>query len=301
MASAKSPLEFEELSQVIGEIKSKVEDLVCQVCKGFPKPWQPRWYKCSENHQICQSCVEFKKIRKCHCKGKISKIVDEVTETLLKLKTTLFKCCHCHEKFTKDKITQHEQECTRRWVPCPFVGSKSSGGTPTRCPVIVPLQNVIQHYESEHVKITNGRNGANNVTSGTSRNHLCMTPLKFEAFGKVFITTSMVTINGILHNWVQVIGSPEEAKGFIFSLEYKGPKTTNVFLGQVASISETFPFIIENGKSFSIALQSFKKQFLEGLIGCKYSWSITVKKSVEGEEGEEGENEEKEKEETQTS
>ena len=34
MASAKSPLEFEELSQVIGEIKSKVEDLVCQVGLG---------------------------------------------------------------------------------------------------------------------------------------------------------------------------------------------------------------------------------------------------------------------------
>ena len=59
-----------------------------------------------------------------------------------------------------------------------------------------------------------------------------------------------------------MLGSPTEAKDFLFSLEYKGPKTTHAFLGEVASIDETLNAVVSE-KSSSIAFQSFNKQFVE--------------------------------------
>ena len=42
-----------------------VKDLVCQLCEGYPNPDDERWYKCSDHHHICQSCVESEKMEKC--------------------------------------------------------------------------------------------------------------------------------------------------------------------------------------------------------------------------------------------
>ena len=57
---------------------------------------------------------------------------------------------------------------------------------------------------------------------------------KIEAFGKVFLTMA-TTKNGIMYDWVQLLGSPSEAEEFIFNVEYQGPKCTHAFFGEVAS------------------------------------------------------------------
>ena len=291
MASAKSSLELEELSQVMGEMKSKVEELVCQVCKGYPRPSEPKWYKCSENHRICQLCVESEKIGVCPCRGKISKNADEMTEALLKLKTTMFKCQHCDEKFTKETFSRHEVECIMRLVPCPFIGSNMAG--PTRqCHQRIPFQNVIQHYELKHVNYENVPNGLpcinyiGKVWTKSSQDHwLWRGPFKVEAYGKVFLNLTLMSSKGIWYEWVQLLGSRKEAEDFVFSLEYNGPKNTHVFLGEVASIDETPGAIIRTGKFSSIAFESFKLQFLEEDTNypnySKYSGSITIKKLSE--------------------
>ena len=118
------------------------------------------------------------------------------------------------------------------------------------------------------------RNSASLTKSGLSQYSIL--PVKIKAYGKVFITSSC-TLDGIYYQWVKLLGSPSEAKDFLFSLEYKGPKCTHVFLGEVASINETLDEMISSGKCSSIGFTTFKNQFMEGNTS-KYHWSITVKR-----------------------
>ena len=151
MAAAKSS-DFQKLNEAVDEI---VDGLICKICLGFPKPGQPRWYKCSALHYICQSCVESKKFDRCWCKKKISKKVDKVTETLLKLETLKFKCQFCKEGFTSGAITCHEIECTQRLVMCPF----------KNCGKMVKFKKFLSHYDSAHMKIYKVTSGSNQVAN----------------------------------------------------------------------------------------------------------------------------------------
>ena len=267
MAAAKSS-DFQKLNEAVDEI---VDGLICKICLGFPKPGQPRWYKCSALHYICQSCVESKKFDRCWCKKKISKKVDKVTETLLKLETLKFKCQFCMESFTSGAITCHEIECTQRLVMCPF----------DICGKMVKFQDVLSHYDSAHDKIYKVTSGSNQMISynglKASNVNYCRNAEKIEAFGKVFLSMSTVK-DGIMYDWVQLLGLPSEAADFVFSLEYKGPKTTLAFFGEVASIDETLDLIISRGKCSTIGSEVFKTQFMvDKKKTCEYSYVITIK------------------------
>ena len=194
-----------------------------------------------------------------------------MTEALLKLNTTMFKCRHCREKCSKETLQSHESECNQRLVPCPADG----------CREMVILELIWHHYEWEHWIILNTTNGLSyNLTLPPSWNKSRLdfprNAIKFEAYGKVFLS-SVLTIHGVLHEWVQLIGSRSEAEEYVFSLEYKGPKNTYFFLGEVSAIDDTVGSIITSGKSATIGFESFKTQFMEGNT-INYSWSITVKK-----------------------
>ena len=101
-------------------------------------------------------------------------------------------------------------------------------------------------------------------------------PVKIEAYGRVFITES-VTKHQVYYQWVKLLGTPTEAEGFIFSLEYQGSRSTHAYFGNVASINDTVDDVISSGKSSSIGFRIFKNQFMEGNT-INYSWSITIKK-----------------------
>ena len=109
---------------------------------------------------------------------------------------------------------------------------------------------------------------------------------KIIAFGRVFFNFGM-TKNGTLFKWVVLIGSPgspSEAEEFIFNVEYKGPKCTHAFFGEVSSRYETFNDIVSSGKCSTLNFEVFKTQFLEDFTdcesgdSCKYSYAITIKK-----------------------
>ena len=283
MASSKT-FDFQELGETVDEI---VQDLVCHVCQGFPKPGQPRWYKCSDLHYVCQFCVEFKKVDKCSCKKKISKNADKMTEALLKMKTMKFKCQFCRERFTSVAITFHVTECTQRLVPCPYVDNKDG------CTSMVKFQDVLTHCESGHKsnkKVIKSENGSlREVTYNgllSTINRIFRSLRKIEAYGKVFLNSAVVR-NGIWYDYVQLLGLPSEAKDFIFSVEYHGTRCTHVFFGEVSSIDEDINSIILSGKCSTIGFQAFKTQFLKDDLErerCKYSYTITIKKLEDEEE-----------------
>ena len=282
MASAKS-FDFQELNETVDEL---VKDLVCQLCKGFPKPGQPRWYKCSDLHYICQVCVESKKVDKCLCKKRISKNADKMTETILKMKTLKFKCQYCKESFNSEAIFVHESECIHRLVLCPYISWTLVG----HCSRLVKFQDVLAHCESSHDLMSEVMNGASTLaafkgTKSTMKDFYRLA-WKIEAFGKVFLTSAMIE-NGTMYEWVQCLGPPSESEDFVFNVEYKGPKCTHAFFGEVASIDECFHTIISSGKCSTVNYEVFKTQFMENVDqvdshSCKYYFTITTKKLDEG-------------------
>ena len=276
MASARSS-NFQAFNETVDEI---VQDLVCQLCQGFPKTCEPRWYKCSNLHYICQVCVESKERDKCSssCKKRISKNADKMAETILKMKTLKFKCQYCKESFASQAITVHESNCTHRLVPCPHI-------TSTHCSRMVKFQEVLAHCELSHDNPIYVMNGSTVYVEFDTTRKLLPKDIyrwvtKIEAFGKVFLTFAM-TKNGTMYEWAKLLGPPSESKDYIFNVEYEGPKCTQAFFGEVASIDETFNSIISSGKCSAINSEVFKTQFMENDIdsnSCTYFFTITIKK-----------------------
>ena len=142
--------------------------------------------------------------------------------------------------------------------------------------------NFLRDFESIHGKLPVMENGAS-VTTGLlandfewDRRDYFTFGVKIEAYGRVFISSSF-TMDGVYYEWVKLLGTPSEAKDFIFSLEYKGSGSTHVYLGKVASIDETLTEVLLDAKCSSIGFEVFKRQFMEGNTS-KYHWSITVKR-----------------------
>ena len=280
MASAnpKSVEEFQKLNNALDEI---VKTLVCRICMKYPKPGQPRWYKCAMNHNICQACVETKRMVRCLCSKKIAKAADKVMEAALEMSSTNFKCDHCHTSFAKEDITAHQLECSHQLVPCPHPHLRSAV---FKCDQMVKLQNIFStHYESRHMnnqKLINFPNGSTISMPEGSPKSTCKEylryPVKIEAYGKVFLNFAFAR-DGVFYEWVQLLGSPAAAKDFVFNVEYKGPVSTCAYFGEVASICETYKSIISSGKCSAIGFESFKTQFMEGNT-TKYSWVVNIKK-----------------------
>ena len=267
--------------QVNETFDQMVQDLICHLCQRYPQPEDQRWYKCSEYHHICQYCVESQKIEKCSCQGNISKKVDKMTEALLRLKTWMIKCPYCSESHFRENINVHKSECARagRVVPCILANYDGS----KKCSLKTRYEDILLHYDSVHRRmpiIENGetRTGGNRMKSDVT-DHYAIWPKKTEAYGRVFIR-SAIARNGVFYEWIQLLGSPSDAKEFIYSLEYKGPKSTHVYLGEVASIDDNLETIIATGKCSSIGFESFKYQFMDANT-TKHTSCITIKKHDE--------------------
>ena len=98
----------------------------------------------------------------------------------------------------------------------------------------------------------------------------------YQAFGKIFIS-SAESKNGVLYEWLQLLGPTEEAEKFIFCLEYEGECSTHAFFGKVSSIDETQDAIIASGKCSSIGFETFKTQFM--MNDCSYWYRVTIKEA----------------------
>ena len=264
-------------------LQQLVDDLVCQLCRGYPKPEDLRWYKCSDQHHICQSCIESKEMEKCSCQANIVKKVDKTTETLLKMKNLKFKCRHCSDFFLREDINVHESGCHHRLVPCLFADYDG----PYKCEEKFRFDEILELFQSMHhpLKIHIARNGVtyfskiSNYSKATLiQLKIRFIPKKIEVFGKCFIATACER-NGVFYEWIRLLGSPSEAKNYKFSLEYKGPERTHVFMGNVASIDEKLDSIITSGKCSSIGFETFVHQFIvETPSGQRITSTITIKK-----------------------
>ena len=159
-----------------------------------------------------------------------------------------FQCDDCSGE------NSHDSDCDQRLVPCPYAYPSYP------CRERFTFMNLLRDLEMKHGQIEVMENGATKQIS-------VYFPVKIEAFGRVFMTTSM-TRKGVYYQWVKLVGSASEAKDFVFSLECKGSKTTHTFMGEVASIDDnTVKKVISSGTCVSFECVLYFS-----------SWSITIKR-----------------------
>jgi len=115
--------------------------LICAKCQRTPILGQPRWYRCTKLHQICQDCKEVKRESKCICNQPISKDFCQMTEALLSMKSMQFKCKNvpqgCEALLDAEAIIRHEPDCIFRLVQCPK----------TSCKLLIPIDKLFEHME----------------------------------------------------------------------------------------------------------------------------------------------------------
>ena len=98
--------------------------------------------------------------------------------------------------------------------------------------------------------------------------------LQFDLNNQTFLLARK-TEDKVVYYWVYILGSPNEAKHFSYTLKFFGPKTTNIFKGQVAAIDESFEILCDAGKCFASPLKIFMAQFLDE--GRKFEYSLEIR------------------------
>ena len=255
-------LELDRLELDVTELRGQI---VCHICETPARPGKTRWYRCHNLHQICQECKETNGKEKCSCNQPILIVHCEWTEKFLKkIKGSKLSCKNtkngCKEVFHENNLEEHESECRYRVVPC--MHSK------TGCEAKLTLQNVIQHYEKEHLK-----DGLQSIENNLKRVSSQITNVKMDLNGRLFILKGHI-FNGITFAWVHILGSPKEAKHFTYTLKLFGSKSTIMYVGKVAAIDESFQTLHKAGKCFTFEYKSLKVQVKNEDGNYEYSLEI---------------------------
>ena len=237
------------------------EKLECYICKSGLRAGKPHWYRCTQDHRICQDCREVEEKKNCSCTKFIPLKYCEVIDALLSLDKMQFKCENlsrgCQESLDKENMIYHQTECIYRLVRCPSIHCESK----------------IQFHELlDHMKpgcLLKDDHGLYNEYVYSYNVKSCDTgyrPIKITAENKIFFSTIKIKDGG-LYQWIHFYGSPIEAKNYYYTVEYyndtKTPKPTCSFSDQVVSIDETVDSIVENGNYFSITGKVLESKFLQ--------------------------------------
>ena len=103
-------------------------------------------------------------------------------------------------------------------------------------------------------------------------------PIKFSLNNQTFLLLHK-TQEKIVYFWVYMLGSPNEAKHFSYTLKLFGPKTTLTIEGKVAAIDECFDTLSKAGKCFTYPHKSFLDQLLNE--ENKFEYSLEIRKMKE--------------------
>ena len=182
----------------------------------------------------------------------------------------------CKEVLTETALEDHEPECIYRLVPC----LEKQIWKTSKCDAKVTFQDVIQHFEEQHKKMKQLHSKVK--VTGSCANELGLSgrnckwdPMKLDLNNQIFLW-NMKTVDKVVYYWVYILGSPNEAKHFSYTLKLFGPKNTITFEGgQVAAIDESFDTLSEAGKCFAIPHKNFVAQVLNE--DRKYEYSLQIR------------------------
>ena len=270
------------------------KELVCKICGNPARPGKKYWYRCMNLHQICQDCKGKIEIDKCACGQPISFDYCKMTEKLLSVKRLKLNCINtkngCQEVLADTALDEHESECIYRVVPCLTF---NAGILTRKCNATILFREVIDHYE-RHVQ-RNLLEGVLNARGSQRCNDIALSgqdcfknPIKFILNNHTFLLLHK-TQKKIVYLWVYMLGSPNEAKHFSYTLKLFGPKTTLTIEGKVAAIDESFDTLSEAGKCFACPHKMFVAQVLDEEKKFEYLLEIrNLKEEVKDENYESG-------------
>ena len=218
------------------------EQLKCHICEGSLRAGKTHWYRCMQDHMICQDCREVKDEKKCSCTKFIPFKFCKVIEALLNTDKMEFKCENlargCQETMEKDDMIFHQTECVYRLVKCPCI----------ICKFEVPFHELLEHMEKEKFfeenrgffssiddarsflvkKTTFGKKAKEHQYVNGSR-----LPERVEIENKTFFIIGKLK-DGSFYHWIYFVGPIHEAKNFSNTVEYfqkESDKIAFSFLG----------------------------------------------------------------------
>ena len=228
-------------------------DLACQICGDPAKPGKKRWYRCLNLHQICQDCKM--KSKKCSCGEPISKEYCKQTEQLLSVKRLKLNCCNwrngCQEVVNESAMEEHASKCVYRLVPCLLLALNDK-----RCKAKVTFKDAIQHFldheegfslKKTDLKVKNSIRSRDLDKPATPDRFLSIRPFSFSLNHHTFLLFMKILENTV-YFWVYIVGSPEEAEHFSYTLKLFGNEVTHTTEGKVAAIDESFDALFNAGK-----------------------------------------------------
>ena len=264
---------LENSSKALTEFRN---DLVCQICRDHARPGKKQWYRCLDFHPICQDCKG--KNVKCSCGALITRKFCKMTEKLLSVDGMKYNCVNtkngCQEVLAETALEGHESECIYRVVVC-----LRNALISTPCTQKLTFREVIQHYEGHEKDELKELNLGENITERCgqltlSGENCYFDPIKFSLKNQTFLLLHKLQ-EKIVYFWVCMLGSPNEAKHFSYTLKLFGPKSTLATEQKVAAVDESFHTLSEAGKCFAYPHKMFVAQFLDE--EKKYGYSLEIR------------------------
>ena len=277
-------------------VDTLTEQLKCHICESGPKAGKPRWYKCSNSaHQICQDCKEVKDVKVCRCQSLIfNTSVCKVIESLLKVKKMRFTCENhgrgCQESSDQESMIFHQTECIYRIVNCPSL----------QCESKVPFHEVLDHMNGndncirkidEQLLVNASRKNIADFLGKPVGSYIkfSLFPVKLQMAGHTFFSIGQLK-DGTFYHWIHFVGSPDEAKNYVYTLEYIGnDNRSSSYSGPVTSIDETSDTIISKGLCQTITQSALTSIFIKDDKRFDYYVKITnMKEEVKDQNVESG-------------
>ena len=272
-------------------VETLTEQLKCQICECGPKAGKSRWYKCTAMHQICQDCKEVNHV--CNCKEKICGSVCKVIEALLNVKKMRFTCENhgrgCQESSGEENIIFHQTECIYRLVNCPRITCES------KVPFHEVLDHVrdLKHFHGDEVLVNGSRKRIADYISkpvgSYTHSGFNLIPKKLEMKDRIFFSTAKLK-DRIFYHWIHFVGSPNEAKNYVYTLEYIGNDNRSCsYTGPVTSIDEPSDSLISKGHCHTITQSALTSTLFKDDKNFDYYVKITnMKEEVKDQNVESG-------------
>ena len=220
-------------SRDISQILNK--PLSCKICKKQVQVSKYRRYRCLADHQYFKR-IENNRILADHqyCWNENNDFCRcKTTEELLKSKNMLFNCANfnqgCQEILNEKAMLSHEIKCIYRTVTCP------------KCEAKVSFHGLCDHLIENDFK---------NFTD----NKLQWALREFD--GKLFFVGIKDFSDKTFDHWVYMIGTPDEAKNYRYTMENLGRNPTINF----NCSGELFSVNITPWKCFRIKFEILKAQ-----------------------------------------
>ena len=263
-------VDTEQHTLLLDEIQDALE---CVICLDVPK--HDPVYQCNHGHILCNSC--HAKVTECPvCRVKLGSTRSLAVEKVLAKcpRPCEFNNYGCSIKLTKTALEKHQEGCAYKPVQCasPF------------CEKLVPIAEMIKHIDdncSAHGQLKVEESHYNTTMEGITEG--VKTP-GYARFGIIRITLDgqyffcacwrSLELLGPWHICLYMVGTPNESKGYIFTVKVINPDHIEelTYTGQSVSLQIGREEIRNEGRCLTFS-NAIAKRFCRN-DGIEFSISV---------------------------